>query len=176
YVNAQINTAENYASQKNCNQAQIIMERALANHSLLDSYVRLKYVDIIKTCSVFYPQNNLIYKKRGLELVSQAVKIQPLYTRYWIFMASAANDIASEEKDAGKKNVLSKEAYYYLDRASELAPKHQEIPIGRAKVAITMQDYPLAEQYAKNCIALNPDFGECYFYLGLVQIYAKNSI
>jgi tetratricopeptide (TPR) repeat protein len=89
-------------------------------------------------------------------------------------MASATNDLAFEEKDATIKDNLIKQAYTYLDKALELAPKHHEIYVQQIKVAITAKDYQAAERYAKNCIALNPNLSECHFYLGLVNIYTNN--
>ena len=54
----------------------------------------------------FYPENSLSYMERGLTLINEALKIQPLYTRYWTFMGSSETFLASQEKDAAAKNNL----------------------------------------------------------------------
>ncbi len=173
-INAKINQAQALVNQKNCGQGLGLIEEALKKHSFLDSYARLQYVQLSKTCAEFYPQNKMGYLKRGLELIGEAVKIQPNYTRYWIFLGSASNDIAIEEKDEAIKTALINQAHGYLAKALKLAPRHQEIPVQQARLAITAKDYQGSYNYAQNCIAINKEFGECYFYLALSQIYTNN--
>ncbi len=174
FVNAQVNKAQRLVLQKNCGDGMALMEKTLTSHSMLDSYVRLEYVDFAKTCADFYPQNELAYKKRGLDVINEAIKIQPSYTRYWIFMGATADDLAAGEKDATIKTNLIAAAEGYLKKATELAPQHLEVLMEQARLALTKGDYALAEQYARHCIALNSDPNGCYFYLGLSQIYRKN--
>lgn len=174
FINAKINKAADLANRKYCSQALGLMETVLLKHSLLDSYARLQYVEFTKTCANFYPENNVAYQKRDLELVSEAVKIQPLYTRYWILLGSSSSTLASQEKNPELKNNLLKQADGYFNKALALAPKHQEIPIEQARMEIIAGNYVIAQEYAKKCIALNPNLGDCYFKLALADIYVKD--
>ena len=174
WINAKINKANSLADQKKCDQALAIMDGLFPQHSFLDSYARLEYVEFTKTCTNFYPENNLAYIKKDLQLIKEAVKIQPFYTRYWIFLGNSTTFLAGQDGSTDTKNNLIKQAKFYFNKASELSPKRQEILVGQAKIAIVAGDYKSAEDYSKKCIALNPDLGDCYFYLAISNIYTKN--
>ncbi len=174
YINAEVNKASDFVKQKNCAATFITMNKELQNHSFLDSYVRLEYGEFIKNCNDYYPQNSSVYMKKGLEVIGQALKMQPLYTRYWIFMASATNSLAAKETNADTKNNLITQAKYYLDQAIKLAPNHQEIIIEQARMEMNAGDYQKMQSYSNDCIALNADLGDCYWELALSQIYLKD--
>jgi len=174
-INAKINKARDLANRKYCGQALGLMEKILPEHSFLDSYARMEYVEFTKTCNDYFPENNLTYTKRGLELIKEAVKIQPYYTRYWIFLGSATTTLAAQEKDPDTKNNLLKQANNYFNEALQLSPKRQEISIGQTKMEMVTGDYKNATDYSKKCIALNSDLGGCYWYLALSEIYLKNN-
>lgn len=174
YLNTQINIAQNLTDEKQCDQAFAIMNNMLASHSFLDSYARLEYVELTKTCTVFYPQNNSAYLQKDITLINEALKIQPLYTRYWIFLASASDDLATGQTDATAKDNLLTQAAADLQQALQLAPRHQEIPIEQANMEMIAGNYTDMQSYAEKCIALNPSLGDCYWYLGLSQIYLKD--
>jgi tetratricopeptide (TPR) repeat protein len=152
------------------------MDNNLQQHSFLDSYAKMQYVELTKTCAIFYPQNSLTYIKKDLDLLNEAVKIQPLYTRYWIYLGAYESTLAGQEADAAKRSDLIKLANDDFTTALRLAPKHQEIFIDLANLHIISGDYKSAEDYSQKGISLNSNFGECYFYLGLSQIYMKDSL
>ena len=174
-INADINTANQLANQKNCSKALSLMDKALTKHSFLDSYIRMEYVELTKTCSNFYPENNKVYLEKGIELIKEAAKIQPLYTRYWIYLGSSTTSLAVIETNAETKNNLLNQANEYFSQALKLAPKHQEITIGQAKNKIVAQDYNSAKKYSEQCVVLNANYGECYFYLAISNIYLNES-
>jgi len=174
-INAEINKASTLADQKYCGKAFSLMDKILLKHSFLDSYARMEYVEFTKTCNNYFPENNLVYIKRGLELINEAVKIQPLYTRYWLLLGSSTTVLAAQEKNTDSKNNLLKQANYYFDRASQLAPKNQEILVEKAKMEIVAGDYKNAQDYSEKCITLNPNLGDCYWYLALSKIYLKDT-
>ena len=173
-INAEINNAGDLADQKQCDKALGAIERLLPEHSFLDSYIRLEYIGFEETCMGFYPKNNLVYVKKSIELLSEAVKMQPLYTRYWLRMGNLSAILAEQEKDAAAKNNLIKQASDCFYKAFQLAPKHQEIFTGMAKLGIDASDYKTAKTYSEECIKLNPSLGGCYWYLGLTEIYLKD--
>ncbi|MGD0577178.1 MAG: O-antigen ligase family protein, partial [Candidatus Staskawiczbacteria bacterium] len=174
-INAKINNASNLADQKQCSQAFSAMDKILKEHSFLDSYARLEYVEFTKTCDNFYPENNLTYIQNGIKLINEAVKIQPLYTRYWIYLGSSTGFMASQEKNNPvAENDLMRQANYYFGKASQLSPKRQEVPIAQAKMEIALEDYNGSQNYLEKCIALNPGLADCYWYLGITEIYKKD--
>jgi len=173
-INAEINKASTLANKKQCDKALALMDKTLKNNSFLNSYARMEYVEFTKTCSNFYPDKNLSYVKKDLELISEAVKTQPLYTRYWLFLGNSTTSLIAKEKDISSKDKLISQASYYFNKASQLAPKHQETLVGQAKLEIAKGDYKKAKSYSEKCIALNPSLGDCYWALGLSQIYSKN--
>ncbi|MBX4200839.1 O-antigen ligase family protein [Candidatus Parcubacteria bacterium] len=174
-ANAKINIARNLAQAKQCDQAFALMDNVLAGHTLADSFARLEYGEFTKTCANWYPDNNLAYLKKGIPAIEEAAKIQPLYTRYWIYLGSAQTALATAEQDATAKNALLAKANEYFDRAAELAPKHPEVITGRAYTQMIAGNYKQAEEYSRQCMALNNTLGDCYWYLALAQIYQKNT-
>jgi len=174
-INAEINKASDLAERNQCDQAFGLMDKTLPSRTFLDSYARMEYVEFEKTCGDYHPENALIYAKKGLELISEAVKIQPLYTRYWLSLGQMATILAEKEKDAATKSNLITQANYYFDKALQLSPKHQEILTGKAKIKILAGDYENAQNYSEECIAINTRMGSCYWYLALSQIYMKDT-
>ncbi len=174
-INAQINKARDLAEHKYCGQALGLMDNALLKHSLLDSYARLSYVEFTKICNEFYPENNVAYVKKGLELIGEAVKIQPNYTRYWILLGSSSAILARQEENPEMKNDLLQKAASYFEKALQLAPKYQEIPIEQAKMEIVAGNYAKAQDYSQKCVALNAGLKDCWWYFGIAQIYLKDT-
>lgn len=173
-INADINKATTLAKQKKCTEAFNLMDKNLLKNSFLDSYVRMEYIEIEKICSAFYPENSLIYIKKGIEVLREAVKTQPTYTRYWIDLGELTTNLVWQEDDQTKKLELVSKAESYFQEASQLAPRHQEILTDLAKLSIANGEYKKAINYTQQCVAMNPETGLCYFYLAISQIYNKN--
>ncbi len=130
FVNARINQAEILSKNKNCDPALSIIDKLLNQHSFLDSYIRMEYVEITKTCQEFYPEKTSEYIKKDFELIKEAVKIQPTYTRYWIALGNFASTLN-----------LFEEANNYFNKALELAPNHNEIFADRLNTDIALKNY-----------------------------------
>lgn len=173
-INAELNYAEDLANHKNCTASLALMDEALLKHSFLDSYARTQYIEREKTCSEFYPQNALAYTTRALEILKEAVKINPLYTRYWIDLGELTTTMVDQENDIVKKDALVKEVRYYFDKALQLAPKHQEIFTDMVELEIVLGDYKSAKDYSRKCMSINPNIGDCYFYMAISEIYARD--
>lgn len=174
-INAEINKASNLAKQKYCGQALGSMDKTLLKHSFLDSYSRMEYVEFTKTCADFFPENTLTYLKTDFELIKDAAKKQPLYTRYWILLGSSANTLAMQEKDTAIRSDLLKQANNYLATASKLAPKHKEIIIEQAKTEMLLENYENMMGYYEKCITLDPSQGDCYWRRAISEIYLNDA-
>ncbi len=173
-INAEINKAENLTNQKSCDKAFALMDKTLLKHSFLDSYVRMEYIDFKKTCTDSFSNQTLSDVVKNLNVLSEGAKTQPLYTRYWIFMGNFENLLAGQEKNVATKKEHLEKANNYFNKALQLAPKHQEILIGQVKMEIIAGNYDSAKNYAEKCITLNPALGDCYFYLGISEIYLRD--
>jgi len=146
YINYQINIADALAKNKYCDLALSKMDNALKHKSFLDSYTRLKYVEITKICQDFYPEKITDYIKKDYELLQEAVKIQPLYTRYWISLGQFASNLKEYDK-----------ANKYFNKALELAPGHKEILQYKLDTSIALQNYNELISIFQYLIEKNPN-------------------
>ena len=170
-INTQINQAQSSVNNKKCTEAMEKMENILPQKSFIDSYLRLKYIEFMKECAGFYPEKNLEYAKKGVELLKESAEIRPKYTRTWIFLAAFTNILIEKEKSLKKREDLIKEAEYYFEKAQELSPKHQEILTEWAKTYLVAKDYEKMREKSQECLNLNLNIRSCYWYLGLSEIY-----
>ena len=49
-----------------------------------------------------------------------------------------------------------------------------EILIGKTRMEIVGGNYAGAKNYASECVTLNPNLGDCHWYLALSKIYSKD--
>jgi tetratricopeptide (TPR) repeat protein len=175
YINSQINKADALVQNKNCSGAFEKMDGILELNSFIKLYSMTEYINFEKVCSELYPENILAYTKKAIELFKEVVKIRPTYTRYWINIGSLTRYLAEQEQDLKIKNELMNQTNYYLDKALQLAPKHQEIWLEKAKTEISAGNYKTAKENSEKCIELNSKTSDCYWYLGLSQIYLKEN-
>lgn len=173
-INTQIQRASFLADNKKCEEAFNVMEKVLGQRSFLDAYLRVKYVENIKTCAEFYPEKNLEYAIKGVELMKEAVKTRPLYSRLWLFLGSFTTIKANAEQNPEAKANLLKEAGSFFDKASQLAPNHQEILTESAKADMVAKNYQAMKEKSEKCIALDPKLGDCYWTKALSEIYLKD--
>jgi tetratricopeptide (TPR) repeat protein len=176
-TNAKMNEAEAFVNmQKNCDRAFILMAEALKTKSFLDSYTRLEYNEIALKCNDIYPDDNIARFEKGIELTKEAIKIQPTYARYYIFIGETSMLLARQENDEAKKSELVNQARDALTKAVQLAPRHHEIFLLLAKVEITANDFEKAKEYSQKCIEINKNWGDCYLELAISQIYLNDVV
>jgi len=169
-INAKINHVQYSSNNKKCNKGLEEIDNVLSQKSFLDSYLRLKYIEFMKECAAFYPEKNLEYAKKGIELLKYSAEIRPKFTRNWILLGSFTNVLIEREKNPEERKKLIEEAESYFRKAQELSPKHQEIFIEWAKVYLTAEDYQKTKEKSQECLSLNEDIAICYWYLGLSEI------
>ncbi|MCK4781621.1 O-antigen ligase family protein [Candidatus Parcubacteria bacterium] len=168
-INKEIKLALWEIRAENCPNALAIMEKSLLQHSIIDSHVRLEYIDIINSC--FDKESDKNKKKELIEKAIQALKenteIQPNYTRNWWFLGIYTNYLI----DIADKKELKQQANYYFERANSLSPKRQEIFKDWIKTHILTGEYQKAKEKARECVDISVDFAECWQLKGLSQIY-----
>ena len=121
--NGKMNFAEALARNKRCNEAIFLMDEVLNKKNFLYTYAATQYVDLTIACNNFYPEKYQEYIKSGFEIVKEAVKKRPLYTRFWISLGSYANSLAQREQDTDKRSDLLNQAEKYFDMAEKLSPQ-----------------------------------------------------
>ena len=173
-INSQINADLIEADKNTCDKNFALADKNLLNHSFLDGYMRIKYIEFIKSCAFANPEKNIEYAKKGIEIMKPALKIMPSYSRLWIYLGSFSVIVASNEKDLAVKNNLLSEARSYFKKAFDLAPKHQEILIEQAKLEMIAHNYKAMEDYSDKCVALDSSLGECYWQKAISEIYLRN--
>ncbi|KPJ56660.1 hypothetical protein AMJ49_04320 [Parcubacteria bacterium DG_74_2] len=169
HINKEIKLALWELRAKNCAQSLAVMDNILPQHSIIDSYVRLEYIEIINQC-IKKEQN----KNKQLEMIQKAtqalkenIEIQPNYTRSWWFLGVYTNYLI----DIADKKELKQEANYYFEKANSLSPKRQEILRDWAKTHILTEEYEKTKQKSQECIEIKSDFRECWWLKALSQIY-----
>ncbi len=174
-INAEVSRAKYLAESGKCEQVVEKMDNLLSKKSYLDSYVRLKYIDFLRECAGFYPQDGYEYAKKGVEILKHNSKIQPKFTRNWILWGDFNNVLIQKEKDSQAMENLIKEAENCFKKAQELSPKRQETLVGWARTYLASKDYLKTKEKAEECITLNEDTASCYWYLGLSEIFLKQA-
>jgi tetratricopeptide (TPR) repeat protein len=176
-ANSKMNEAEAFVKmQNNCDQAFVLINESLNTKSFLDAYTRLMHNEIAVKCNDIYPDDNIARFEKGIELAKEAIKIQPTYVRYYIFIGETSMLLARQENDEAKKSELVNQARDALTKAVQLAPRHHEIFLLLAKVEILANDFEKAKSYSQKCIEINNNFGDCYLELAISQIYLNDVI
>lgn len=173
-IGQQINLAQQLADKKNCKASLELMDKVLKENHILNYYSRIKYEGFLQKCSLFYPEKNLEYAKRSVEILKEASNIRPLYTQIWIHLGASINTLIENEKNEERKAELIKEADYSFQKAEELSPKRQEIFIEWAKTAMVTGDFQKMKERSLICLNLNPNIFDCYWSLGLSEIFLGN--
>jgi len=178
-INTQINVAQYQQKQGDCQGAIQRMENIIKNHTFLDNYLRLKYVNIIKKClTEKNPEFSYQIAKRGVEILKENIKIRPYYTRNWLFLGILTNYLLDAEKTSQTSperiTQLKEEANFAFENAIKLSPKRQETLIEWIKTDLTTGEFEKAREKSEQCIQLDPTFSHCYWMAGLAEIYLKN--
>jgi O-antigen ligase/tetratricopeptide (TPR) repeat protein len=178
-INTQINVASYQQEQGDCQGAIQRMERIINTRTFLDSYLRLKYANIIKNClSGENPEFSYQIAKRGVEILKENTEIQPYYTRNWLFLGILNTYLLEKEKTSQTPTEriieLKKEVDFAFENALKLSPKRPEIFLEWLRADIVMGEFERAREKANQCIQLDPSLAHCYWVAGIVDIYLGN--
>jgi O-antigen ligase/tetratricopeptide (TPR) repeat protein len=172
YLNEKINFIANLTRSNKCEEAlKITNNENWGKAGIIKSYAALKYSDTIKNCASVYPEKEVEYSKKAFDFLKAGSITQPEYTRTWILMGSLTNVLAAKEKNVDSKNKLLIEARNYLKKAQDLSPERHEIIIEMEKNYLVAEDYKTMKKTGEDCIRIDPDQGECYWYLGIANIF-----
>lgn len=174
YANEQIVYIQNLPAKDKCATALNTMGKIWENAGILKAYSGLKYSDLLKDCAQTSPEKEIEYSKKGLEALKSSSEFQPNFTRTWLFMGGLANVLAAKENSQDSRNSYLSEAKGYLDKALRLSPKRQEILIEMEKNYLVSADYEAMKKTAQDCIEIDDYWGECYWYLGVAEVFLGN--
>jgi len=174
-INAEINNASNFVRNENCVEAISKIEKILPQKSFLNSYLRIKYFDILGKCKDETTEGVLKSTKEKIAILKESVKIQPYYTRSWVFLGSETNILIESENNPENIKKLKNEAGSYFEKAEELSPKRQDIYIEWAITDFLTGDYQKAKEKSQKCIDLNQDLGDCYWSMAVTNTYLDES-
>ncbi|GAI47587.1 unnamed protein product, partial [marine sediment metagenome] len=146
----------------------------LAKRSFLDAYLRLKYADFLKKCEAKMPGKNLEFAKKGNQLLKENIKIQPYYTKNWLFLGEFTNVLIEKEKNPEVRQELIKEAIYYFEKAYLLSPKREESLSQLINMYIRIKNYPgLAETYPRLISITSDKTKKAQLYASLAVVYKE---
>lgn len=180
-INTQINIAKYLGENNRCEDAQKKMDELLTQgNTFLDSYLRMQYVNILRTCDGAHPEKRLEYAKKGYEFLKENIEIRPSSVRNWIFLGGFTNVLLQAEINADVKNQekiaqLAKEAHFYFEKASALSPKRQEVHMEWTKTYLITKDYEGAKQKAQECLEVYRETRECWWLLARAELSMGNA-
>jgi len=176
-INKDINWAVHYSTNGQCLKAIETMDNeVIPNNTIINSYARLQYIDIIRNCLQENSQNKYVLAPKAVETLREETKIRPYYTRAWITLGAYLN-VLVQNKETLKienSNELLKEADLAFEKAAELNPKREDTFIGWIETKLMLKDYEQAREKADICVSLNLKNKECWWYRGLTNIYLGN--
>lgn len=175
-VNRNLNWADFYLSKSDCQRAFDKIEETLPRRSIIDNFVILKYVNIINNSYCMRTTDKQKTMEKRVELLRQAVKIRPHYTRSWVLLGNSLYNLSATNKSNGLKanQELKGEAKISFEKAKQLCPKCQDIFSGMIRGYLSAEEYEFARERSEECKNLFPDFSDCLWLKGITEIYFNN--
>jgi tetratricopeptide (TPR) repeat protein len=147
------------------------LDEVLKKKSIIDAYLRKKYIEFLLECQAKKPELGLDLVKRGEKLAKEAVEIQPYCTRTWINLAAFALNLLKQEKNPEIAEELKSEVFFALERAHQLSSRRQEVFVAQITADLLTGQYQKAKERAGECINLNSRLAECHWLEGLSEIF-----
>jgi len=173
-INKEINWANHYLETGRCEKAIKKMEKILPSHSVIDSYLRLSYTDVLTKCMKKNPETKLALNLKLYQILKESAELRPNYTRSWWFLGIATNFLINHKNEyTGQFNIeeLKKEANVYFEKANQLSPKREQILQEWAATNLLTGEYQKTKEKAQKCLDLNPDNNLCWWQKALANIY-----
>lgn len=181
YINKEINMASHYSNtERNCQKAINTMEKKISSSGILNAYFRLSYVDIINRCENINPESRLSLNLRLQEILREATRSMPTYTRAWWFLGSNTKFLIANKENYSKINKdfeiieLEKEGEICFKKAAELSPERWTIIQDWAAFNVMIGQYEKAINKSRQCLLIKSEAGECFWIEALANISLGN--
>lgn len=161
-INKEINYADFYLKQGNCDKALEKMGIIASSKSIIDSYLRLQYTDIIRGCIQQNAKTKAELAPLAVSILKEEKELRPFYTRTWITLASYLNALDKAE-----------EAILAFEGALELSPKREESFSGLIDSLFLSKNYERATKEADKCLDNIPESALCWWKKSLSHIYLE---
>lgn len=172
YINSRVVIAQGSP----CPEKLSSMGKLLDSKSFIDSYVRLRYVEYVKSCADYISDNEIEYIKKTINALKEGAEKQSKYTRTWVLLADFNNTLLAATQDPKERESLKQESLSYIAKAKELSPLRYEVYITEAKTYFAILDLENMKRVSEECIKIDKNAAGCYWYLGLAQIMLKDQI
>ena len=173
-INAEINLADRYLRTNQCRRALEKMEAdVLPTNSVINSYAKLKYVEMVENCNVQMPGLKKSLAPKIISLLEEVKEIRPYYTRTYILLGKY-NNILIENKDYFKINdieEIKEKADSYFEKASQLSPNREDVVSGQIQNDIILEQYQSAREKTQECLRLNPESKYCRWLRIISNLY-----
>jgi O-antigen ligase/tetratricopeptide (TPR) repeat protein len=178
YINTQINIAmhEIEGKEKDFQSSISIMEENIESNSILNNYLRLKYISVLgETIN----QDSTLSSQtvpRAYQVLKEASVLRPKYTRTWFLLGKYTNYLYLQKRETEPQEAkeLLKESNQHLQKAIELSPKRQQVLVEWSKTKIYEKEYQESKEISQKCIDYNPELRDCYWQMALSNIYLQN--
>jgi len=176
-INKKINEAVFLKRNNQYGMAIKKMEKIMSQHTFIDNYLRLQYIDLIGLCINTNPKSKLALSYRAVEILEECTKLRPYYTRSWLYLGTYTNRLVESDPNLSSeaKEELTKKAYSYLEKAHQLSPKRPDIFVAWTKNYLISGKYQEAKEKAEECINFAPDNGNCWWTKALILIRLDKS-
>lgn len=175
YLNEKITRAHMLAKAGQCPKALAIAGSSdWSNAGIVASYAGVTHAEIIQRCAFAQPEREIEYLARALGQLRISTTLQPDFARAWAFRGAFATVLAEREENPERQQLLLTEAKDVLLKAVALSPGRQEFFIELGKHYMVAEDYQAMKASSQDCIAIDPEQGPCYWYLGIAEILLGN--
>jgi len=176
FLNEELIYANGLVNMQNCDSAVAIADGAWKSGGILMPYSALKYSDFLEKCVFLQPNKQVDYASSGLQALKTGSSLQPEYTRTWLLMGGFANVLAAREQNQDNQNKLLSDSLDYLKKTIKISPGRLEIIIEFEKNYIIAKNYQAMEKTANDCIKIDSSNGQCYWYLGIAEIFLGDQV
>ncbi len=136
----------------------------LNSGTFIENYLRLQYIDTLTLgTEMIMPNEKTLLSKKAVEILEEAAKLRPNYTRTWLYLAVFSNRILESDPNLTpeQKEELNQKINFWLEKAQQLSPKRPDIFMTWVKNHLINKNYQKAEEKADQCLEAVSEHGDC---------------
>ncbi|MBM3251029.1 MAG: hypothetical protein FJZ07_02235 [Candidatus Nealsonbacteria bacterium] len=166
-INTKINIARELAKEKNWSASLQALEQASERKSFLLPYANIIYSEMLIGIISIMPEEKIVLSEKISQLMEKNTEIQPNNKTNWYYLGQSLAILAEE-----KQNLeLAKKAQESFKRALRLSPNDPLILLSGFLADVVIKDFEKAKEKSDYCLKNYPEFKECLWVSGLINIY-----